>query len=439
MKVAYYDKKMETLDRDKLEKLQLKRLRATVDKALEIEFYHKRLSKIGILSGNDICSLSDIKMIPYTTKEDLQSGYPESFLAVPGDKVVRLHTSSGTMGTSTVIYHTAGDIDSWSALTARSMFAAGARNIDVFQNINAYGLFTGGLGMHYGAELLGMTVIPSGAGHSIKQIHLMRDFKTTIVHATPGYLLHLYGLMQDLMISPAELSLRKAFLGAEPYCENTRDKIEKLLQIEAYNSYGLTEMNGPGVAFECMERNGMHVWEDAYFMETIDPDTLKSVEDGQEGELVFTTLTREATPLLRYRTRDLASIYTDSCECGRTHRRISRIKGRTDDMFIINGINVYPSQIEAVIMKHSEVGTNYRVYIEKKGALDKVIIRIELFKGAVEKYTQDELDRLKQRLTKELTDAIIVNPTIEFWEAGSLPSYGSKALRVIDDRNELLW
>lgn len=436
MEINYFDKKIETLSKDELSSMQLAKLRTSVDSALKIDYYKKKLNSCGIKSGSDIKTLDDLKKIPFTFKDDLRLGYPNGFLAVSLEDVIRIHTSSGTTGTPTVIYHTKNDIYNWSILTARCMSAAGATKKDTFQNMTGYGLFTGGLGMHYGAELVGMSVIPAGSGNTKRQIQMMKDFKTTVIHATPSYMLHVFEKIKEENISLNEFSLRKAFLGAEPYSEETRKKLEELMKIDVYNSYGLSEMNGPGVSFECVYKNGMHTWEDSFILEIIDPKTGEVLEDGKEGEIVFTTLNREATPLLRYRTRDLAYVYKGVCECGRVHRRLSRITGRTDDMLIINGANVFPSQIEEVIMKFPEVGTNYQIYLTKKGALDKLTVKVEiyskLFKGEI-----TELDNLKKRIAEYIKSAIIVHPDIELHEPGSLPVSEGKAKRVIDERNKL--
>ncbi|MBT3271969.1 MAG: phenylacetate--CoA ligase, partial [Spirochaetales bacterium] len=381
MSIQYWNESIETADPADLKKTQLENLKTTVDHALRTDFYKKRLSGAGINSGEDIRSLDDIQKIPYTTKDDLRSAYPYGLLSVDLDEVVRVHVSSGTTGVPTVIYHTAEDLNNWTELSARSVVATGASRKDVFQNMMTYGLFTGGLGLHYGAERVGMLVIPASSGNTQRQLKLMKDFQTTAVHATPSYMLHLHARLQDGDIILSDLVLQKAFVGAEPHSENARLKIEELFSMDVYNSYGLSEMNGPGVAFECIYKNGMHVWEDAYIMEVADAETGREVPDGEEGELVFTTLKRTATPLLRYRTRDLSYIYPDACECGRIHRRIGRIKGRTDDMLIINGVNIYPSQIEEAIMRLPEIGNNYQIVVEKSGALDRLTVKTEVHKG----------------------------------------------------------
>ena len=379
MDLSYWDKSVETIDKSSLKKLQLEKLRNTVNSALNTRFYKTRLKKAGVNSGKDIKTLADIEKIPFTTKDDLRECYTDGLLSVKMDEVVRLHTSSGTTGIPTVIYHTRHDLDSWTNLVARCIVATGASKKDILQNMMSYGLFTGGLGLHYGAEMVGMTVIPVGGGNTKRQMQLMKDFKTTVVHITPSYLLHIYSKVEESGFSLSDFNLKKAYMGAEPYSENTRKKIEKLFDIDAYNSYGLSEMNGPGVAFECVYKTGMHTWEDAYILEIIDPKSGKASGEEKEGEIVFTTLDRRATPLLRYRTRDLAFVYKGLCRCKRTHRRLSRITGRTDDMLIVNGVNVFPSQIEEVIMRIPEVGNNYQVHLEKEGALDKLIVKVEIY------------------------------------------------------------
>ncbi len=348
-------------------------------------------------------------------------------------RVVRIHTSSGTTGIPTVIHHTQADLDAWTDLVARSITATGAGKPDIFQNMMTYGMFTGGLGLHYGAERVGMTVIPMGGGNTRRQIQIMKDFGTTVLHITPSYMLHLHAMLAECGVALKDLRLSKAYLGAEPYSEDTRRKIEKLWKIDVYNSYGLSEMNGPGVAFECVHKNGMHVWEDVYGVEVVDPLTGQALEDGRQGEVVFTNLLREATPLLRYRTRDIAAILKGSCPCGRTHRRISRIAGRTDDMLIINGVNVYPSQIESVIMKIPEVGNNYQIFLEKNGALDSLTVKVEISSGMF-KGDLAQIDRLKERIRESLRASIIISPRVELHEPGSLPVFEGKAKRVVDER-----
>ncbi|RKY65650.1 MAG: phenylacetate--CoA ligase [Candidatus Latescibacterota bacterium] len=431
----FWEREVDIRPREELEALQVKGLRETVARALSSPHYGKVLGGKGI-SPEDIRSLEDLRRIPFTTKEDLRRGFPYGFLAVPKDEVVRLHASSGTTGTPTVVYHTRRDLEVWADLVARCLYMVGMRKEDVFQNMMSYGLFTGGLGLHYGAERIGALVIPSGAGNSRRQITLMRQFGTTAIHIIPSYALKLLETFQEMGLDPKEMKLRMAFVGAEPHTEEVRRRIEEAYGIDAFNSYGLSEMNGPGVAFECPYKEGMHVWEDSYILEVIDPETLEPVPDGEEGELVLTTLRREAMPLLRYRTGDLAFVYPDPCPCGRTHRRISRIKGRTDDMFIIKGVNVFPMQVEQVLMAFPEVGNNYVIVLEKAGPMDEMVVRIEvreeLLGGGIRK-----LEELKERVKRALREEILVTPKVEFVEPGGLPSGEGKAVRVIDRRSEV--
>jgi len=429
----YFDFQNETLDRNELEELQLERLQKTVERALQLPFYKSRLEEAGIEKAAQIQSLEDLRKIPFTTKSDLRTGYPEGFLAVDKSEVVRIHTSSGTTGKPTVIYHTQNDIDNWADLVARCMAATGADSEDVFQNMTGYGLFTGGLGMHYGAEKIGMSVIPTGSGNTEKQLEMMKDFNTTIVHATPSYLLHLYDKIQESTYSMEDFSLEKAFLGAEFYSKNTSKKIENLYDIDVYNSYGLSEMNGPGVAFDCSYKEGMHIWEDNYIVEVIDPETGELLDEGESGELVLTIINREATPILRYRTHDLTSIIPGECSCGRSHKRISRILGRSDDMLIVNGANMFPSQIESVIMKYPEVGTNYQIHLSKKGSLDQLTVKVELYSKLFNGDT-NKLENLKSQIKEDIKNKVLVTPKVELHEPDSLPDQKGKATRVIDKR-----
>jgi phenylacetate-coenzyme A ligase PaaK-like adenylate-forming protein len=433
MEVPFWSKEIETLDRVSLETIQMERLGETLAWALKTPLYGKKLNEAGIKTPTDIKGIEDIKRIPFTTKDDLRRSFPKAHLAVDMSEVVRIHSSSGTTGIPTVIYFSRDDVDRWTDLVARSIVATGASADDVFQNMMTYGLFTGGLGLHYGAERVGMTVVPVGGGNTKRQLQIMKDFQTTVLHITPSYLLHIQSRLEAEGLNRADFALSKALIGAEPHSENTRRKIEDLLGISAFNSYGLSELNGPGVAFECICRKDMHVWEDAYIVEIIDPDTGETLEDGQEGEVVLTNLVRRATPILRYRTRDLAFLHPEPCECGRTHRRLSRILGRTDDMLIIGGVNVFPSQIEEKIMKIPEVATNYQIYIDKKGSLDRLTVKVEiypkLFLGDVSK-----LEALRARIKEEVRSSIIVNPVIELHEPGSLPISEGKAQRVVDER-----
>ncbi len=433
MSVPAWNPAVEFMEREALERLQLAQLRQTVSWALKTPFYRRRLAEAGLTRPEDIASLRDLHHLPYTTKDDLREAYPDGLLAVEPEQAVRLHTSSGTTGMPTVIYHTRRDLDAWTELVARCIVATGATAGDVFQNMTHYGLFTGGLGLHYGAERVGMLVIPVSSGNTSRQIQLLRDFRATVVHATPSYLLHLHTALAGAGVTADQLHLRKAFIGAEPHSEQIRRKIETLFGIEAYNSYGLSEMNGPGVAFECLYKTGLHLWEDAYILEIIDPYTRQPLAEGETGEIVMTTLQRQATPLLRYRTRDLSHLVSGHCPCGRSHRRLARLKGRSDDMLIINGVNVFPSQIEDLLMKTPEVGSNYLIQLEKRGALDRLVVKTEIY---AKLFTGDPqtLDALRERLGEALRSAILVKPVIELHEPGSLPVSEGKAKRVLDLR-----
>jgi phenylacetate-CoA ligase len=436
MEITYWNKHIETMDRSAIESLQLERLQELVTQSLKTEFYKKRLAKLGATSGQDIKSLNDLKRLPFNVKDDLRQTFPTGLLAVDMQEVVRVHSSSGTTGIPTVIYLSAQDMENWTDLLARSIVATGCTSKDVFQNMMTYGLFTGGLGLHYGAERVGMTVIPVGGGNTQRQVQIMKDFKTTVLHVTPSYLLHIHSKLESFGIRSEELHIEKAFLGAEPYSENTRLKLEAMYGMHAYNSYGLSEMNGPGVAFECIYKQGMHVWEDAYILEIIDPKTGEQLPDGEQGEVVLTNLVRSAMPLFRYRTRDLAYVMAEPCRCGRTHRRLSRIQGRTDDMLIVNGVNVFPSQIEEVIMAVPEVGTNYLIHLTKAGSLDKLTVEVEIYSKL---FTGDmsALDALKAKIKERLRASITINPVIELHEPGSLPHSEGKAKRVLDEREKL--
>jgi len=411
--------------------LQLKRLKQTVRQAwTNVPFYRDYFSKLSI-KPKDITSLKAMQKLPLTTREDLRLNYPFGMLAVTKEQVVRLHTSSGTTGKPKAIFFSKKDVDRAADLIARCLIMTGVKKDDVLQNMMTYGLFTGALVMHYGAEKVGVLVIPAGPGNTKRQIALMQDFKTTTLHLTPSYALYLASVMHNEGLDPKkDFFLRRAYLGSEPYSEETRNKIEKFFGIDVYNSYGLSEMNGPGVAFECMEKDGMHLWEDNFIMEIIDPETGDKLPEGEKGELVLTTLCREAMPILRYRTRDIAMIIPGKCKCGRTHRRISRIIGRSDDMIIIRGVNIFPQQIERVLMGIKAVAQNYQIVLE---AYDQMTVRVEiskdLFDGRVE-----HLVNLQNEITEKLRSEILVKPKVELLEPGTLPVSEGKSTRVIDKR-----
>ncbi len=431
----YWENEVETMSRNELEESQLARLKNSLVRA-SVSPHYSRIFKEHAVDPDSINSLDDVRRIPFTTKDDLRENWPYGFLAVPKEELVRMHSSSGTTGRATVILHTQQDIDAWTNILARSMYMTGMRRGDVFQNMMTYGLFTGGLGFHYGAEKVGALIIPVGSGNSKRQIQLMRDFDTTVIHIIPSYALHLTSVFEEVEVNPrTDTKLRIAFLGAEPHSEKTRLKIEEYYGVKAFNSYGLSEMNGPGVAFECPEQNGMHIWEDNYIVEIIDPDTLEPVPDGEEGELVLTTLLREGMPILRYRTKDLTRIIPGECPCGRTHRRIERIKGRTDDMLILKGVNIFPIQIEKRLMEIPGVGTNFLIFLERKDFNDHMIIQVEVqkefFSGNLK-----QLESLRKQITEELKSDILITPKVELVEPNTLPKSEGKAVRVVDNRKE---
>lgn len=427
----YWDPEAETLPRPALEQLQLRRLRETVARVMaRVPFYQRKLARAGA-QPEHILSLGDIRRLPFTTAADLRATYPDGLLAVPRQEPVRLHTSSGTTGKPKALFFSRADVDHAADLMARSLVAAGITPRDVLQNMMSYGLFTGGLMMHYGAEKLGCLVIPSGPGTSERQFMLMQDFQTTAVHILPSYALYFAGFLERKGLDPRrDLSLRKAFVGAEPHTEETRRRIEDIFNVEVYNSYGLTEMNGPGVAFECERKAGMHLWEDNFLLEIVNPETGEPLPEGETGELVLTSLNREAMPLLRYRTRDITSVIPEPCPCGRTHRRLNRITGRSDDMLIIRGVNIFPQQIERVLMSLPQAGRNYLIEVT---GLDDLTVKVELsaasFDGNVE-----HLAALQDELTNKLRAEIWVHPRVELFPAGALPVSEGKAKRVLDKR-----
>jgi phenylacetate-CoA ligase len=426
--------KNELLDRKSLHTLQGVRLKNAVFQASKSRFYRDQLFRAGVRIA-DINSVEDIRKLPFTTKDDLRNHYPDGMLAMPVEKMNRMHASSGTTGSPTCVFYTKNDIQTWAALMARCMYGVGIRPEDVFQNMSGYGLFTGGLGIHYGAEHLGCCTIPAGAGNSKRQIKLLKDFHVSVIHIIPSYALHLATVFESMGMDPRSLDLRIAIIGAEPHTEAVRQRVEEIYGIKAYNSYGLSEMNGPGVAFECLEQNGMHIWEDAYVAEILDPKTLEPVPEGEVGELVLTTLTREGMPLIRYRTKDLTRFLPGDCPCGRAHRRLDRILGRADDMIILKGVNIYPMQIERVLMSIPEVGQNYLIVLEREGYLDQMRIKVEIKE---EFFVEDMrvLKNMQQSIARRLRDEILITPRVELVESNSLPRTQGKAKRVEDRRQE---
>ncbi|MBO4589877.1 MAG: phenylacetate--CoA ligase [Bacteroidaceae bacterium] len=421
----------EALSREELEALQLQRLQATVKHCMNSPFYKQRFEQIG-LKPEDIQSLDDIRKIPFTTKQDLRETYPFGMASVPLSKCVRLHSSSGTTGNPTVILHTQKDLDEWAEAVARCLWMVGLRPDDVFQNSSGYGMFTGGLGFQYGAERLGMLTVPAAAGNSLRQIKFITDFGTTALHAVPSYVTRLYEVMHDQGIDPRrDTKLRVLAIGAEPHSEEQRKRIEDMLGVKAYNSFGMSEMCGPGVGFECQEQNGLHFWEDYYIVEIVNPDTLEPVPDGEIGELVLTTLNREAMPLLRYRTRDLTRVLGRTCPCGRNHVRLDRMRGRSDDMMVLRGVNIFPIQIEKILMQYPELGSNYLITLTTDDDNDNMTVEVE-----VAEFTDDYgmLQNLARQVTRALKDEILLTPHVKLVPKGSLPVSEGKAVRVVDKR-----
>lgn len=428
----YLHKELETLTRPEIEKLQLERLQKTVRHCMNSPFYKKRFEENN-LTPEDIQSLDDLRKIPFTTKQDLRDTYPFGIASVSLDKAVRLHSSSGTTGNPTVIIHTQKDLDEWANAVARCLHMVGLRPSDVFQNSSGYGMFTGGLGFQYGAERLGMMTVPAAAGNTKRQLKFITDFGTTALHAIPSYVTRIYEVMQEMGLDPKrDTKLRTLIIGAEPHSEEQRRRIEEMMGVKAYNSFGMSEMCGPGVAFECQEQNGLHIWEDYYIVEIIDPDTLEPVPEGEVGELVLTTINREGMPLLRYRTRDLTRVLPGECPCGRHHKRLDRMKGRSDDMIILKGVNIFPIQIETILMQFKELTTNYLITLETKDSNDEMIIEVELEKLFTDDYAR--LQVLTKNITRLLKDEILVTPHVKLVPKGTLPQSEGKAVRVKDLR-----
>lgn len=431
----YLHPELETMTRPEIEKLQMERLKTTLQRCMNAPFYKKRFEEHG-LKPEDIRSLEDLRKIPFTTKQDLRDNYPFGMSVVPLEQVVRLHSSSGTTGTPTVILHTQKDLDEWANAVARCLYMVGLRPGDIFQNSSGYGMFTGGLGFQYGAERLGMLTVPAAAGNTKRQIKFITDFGTTALHAIPSYAGRLYEVMEEMGIDPRrDTKLRTLIIGAEPHSDQQRRRIEDMLGVKAYNSFGMSEMCGPGVAFECPEQNGMHIWEDYYIVEIVDPETLEPVPEGEVGELILTTINREAMPLLRYRTRDLTRILPGECPCGRHHKRLDRMKGRSDDMMILKGVNIFPIQIENILMQFKELGSDYLITLTNLDANDEMTVEVEL-----NEFIDDYgfMQRLTKEITRQLKDEILITPTVKLVPKGSLPKQEGKAVRVKDLRKTLI-
>ncbi len=429
-----FNEEFETLPREALEALQLKRLKQVAGRVYHtVGFYKTAFDEAGIIP-DDIKTLDDLKRLPFTTKENLRENYPFGLFTVPMSNIVRLHASSGITGKPTVVGYTRRDIEIWSRLMARSLVAAGLTSNDIIHNAYGYGLFTGGLGIHYGAEMLGSSVIPMSGGSTKKQIMILQDFGPTAICSTPSYALYLAGRGEEMGVDMRSLRLRVGILGAEPWSEKMREEIEDKLGIRALDMYGLSEVIGPGVAMECaVGRDGMHVFEDHFIVETINPETGETVPYGEEGELVFTSLTKEAFPLIRYRTGDISRLMKEPCRCGRTYMRIARISGRSDDMLIIRGVNVFPSEIESVFQGIEGLGPHYELIVDRENNLDTLEIRVEMSEDVF----SDEiriLQKTEQRITKDIKDYLGVIAKVKLVGTGSLERSEGTMQRVVDNR-----
>ncbi|MFO8047879.1 MAG: phenylacetate--CoA ligase [Desulfosudaceae bacterium] len=429
-----YNIDFETLPREALTAIQMRRLQSTLEKVyVTVPFYKESFDKAGVRPG-DINSLDDLQRLPFTTKQDLRDNYPFGMFAMPMDNVVRIHASSGTTGQPTVVGYTRRDVDTWAELMARSLAAAGAWRGDVIHNAYGYGLFTGGLGVHYGAEKLGASVIPVSGGNTKRQILIMKDFGPTILTSTPSYALHLAEVAADMGVTFDDFKFKAGVFGAEPWSESMRQELENKLHLSAVDIYGLSEVMGPGVAIECHEaKNGLHVFEDHFIAEVINPETGEVLPYGEKGELVFTSLTKEAFPVIRYRTRDITSLSAEPCVCGRTHVRMERISGRTDDMLIIRGVNVFPSQIESVLMGMEEVEPHYQLIVDRQDNLDILTVKVEVG----ERLFSDEVKVLQdteKKISKNIKEYLGVSARVQLVEPKTIARSEGKAVRVVDNR-----
>ncbi|BCS53998.1 phenylacetate--CoA ligase family protein [Geobacter sp. SVR] len=430
----FFNEEYETLPRSALEAVQLKRLQSVMERVhANVPFYQASFEKAGVKPG-DVKSLEDLQALPFTTKQDMRDSYPYGLFAAPMEEIVRIHASSGTTGKPTVVGYTAKDIRTWAELMARSFVSAGAHKGDIIHNAYGYGLFTGGLGAHYGAELLGASVIPMSGGNTKKQIMIMQDFGSTVLTCTPSYSLFMAEAAHEEGVDFRDLKLRVGIFGAEPWSESMRGEIEDKLNLAAIDIYGLSEIMGPGVAIECIQaKNGLHIWEDHFIPEIIDPDTGQRLGEGERGELVITTITKQGIPLIRYRTRDITSITYEPCVCGRTHARITRMSGRSDDMLIIRGVNVFPSQIESILVGIEGVEPHYLLIVDRRDNLDTLEVQVEVD----ERLFSDEikvLQKLSRRIEKEIKDMLGITCTAKLVEPKTIQRSEGKAKRVIDNR-----
>lgn len=434
MSNRYYDEKMECAPREVMRALQSERLIKMAERCYNnVPLYKKRFDEIGLLPG-DIKSIDDVSKLPFTYKTDLRDNYPFGMFAVPYDDLIRIHASSGTTGKQTVVGYTRNDIDAWAQGCARAIVAAGGSKSDFVHVSYGYGLFTGGMGLHYGAEKLGATVIPVSSGNTKRQVTILQDYGSDILCCTPSYAMYIGETVRDMGIDPKTLKLRAGIFGAEAWTDNMRREIEEILDIKAYDIYGLSEIAGPGVSYECSEQTGMHVCEDFFYPEIIDPETGKPLPDGEYGELVFTCIGKEALPLVRYRTRDICKLSREKCSCGRTLVKMSKTRGRTDDMLIIRGINVFPSQVEHVLLDLG-MAPNYLIVVDRKNNLDTMEVQVEMTQ---EKFsdTVKELENIERKIAGALNSTLNISARVRLVEPKSLPRSEGKAVRVIDKRNQ---
>lgn len=428
-----WDRHAECMPVRERERLQLDRLRKAVQRACDnVPFYKKKFAEAK-LKPEDIKTLKDITRIPFTSKADLREGYPFGMFAVPRSEIVEVHTTSGTTGKPVVAGYTRGDIDLWSEVMARCLTMAGATEQDLIQNCYGYGMFTGGMGIHYGAHRIGATVVPISAGNTKRQIEIMQDFGTTIITCTPSYSLFLAEVAEEEGLSSKKMKLKAGCFGAEMWSEKIREQIESRLHITALNIYGLTEMIGPGVAHECTEKEGLHIFEDHFYPEVISPDTLEPLPEGEQGELVLTSLTREAMPMLRFRTRDVTALRREVCKCGRTLIRMERIKGRTDDMLKIRGVIVFPYKIEKALLETKGIEPHYQIIVTRPHHLDEIEVQVELSKKAFSDEVR-HVEELKKNIEKNIERAIGLRARVTLVEPKTLPRSEGKAKRVIDKR-----
>lgn len=434
MTTLYWEEEMETLPRAGLESIQLTRLKHLVARVYEkVAPYRAKMDAAGVKPA-DIRTLADLRKLPFTVKDDLRDNYPFGLFTVPMDQVVRVHASSGTTGKPTVVGYTKKDIETWSGVMARALTCAGATSRDMIHNAYGYGLFTGGLGAHYGVERLGATVIPVSGGNTKRQITIMQDFRSSVLLATPSYALNLADAMAELGIDPKTLALRVGIFGAEPWSENMRDEVERKLNIKAVDIYGLSEVIGPGVAMQCLETDrGMHIFEDHFLPEIIDPETGEVLPPGEKGELVFTTLTKEAFPLIRYRTKDISRLIYEPCACGRTMVRMEKVTGRTDDMLIIRGVNVFPSQVEHVLMGIKGVEPHYQIVVSREGNMDTMAVKVEVSEALFSDEVKS-LEKLSKKIQADIKDILGVTCKVQLVEPRTIQRSEGKAQRVIDNR-----